>query len=249
MGNWYMGGFDGIPENPSDEFGNNDRSRFWVRVGEERKVIFLDDFNWKKEAEGLSRDVVPFGRWEHKINLNGNYRTAMFATCTQGIQPCKFCEAGFRKQYMGAMAVLDVTPFTSRETNEKMVRPRKKLIIAPKQTLKTLEAKKVKRGNLKGLLFSVGRHESKHARCGSDFEFEGQADFAKYDLKEMVLDPWGFDADKAFALYINLFAPIPYDKQVAALSGGATDGLVFRGSTTAVGAGDSGSSDGESIEY
>jgi len=235
-GKWYSTGWDTSREineqrGQATDFGNNDRSRLWMRPGESRTIIFLDDLEWKRDIDGDVIPVVPFCRYEHKVLFNDDWKNPVYVTCTKGISPCKFCDMNFRRQHVGALTVLDVTPFVDKTTGETKVRPFKKLLVAPPSTMVVIEAKKQKKGgNLKGLKYSVARHDRKQARSGQDFEFEAVAEMAAYNKEGLDIAPYGFTADQAFQFYLDLFKPIPYEKQEQMCSGrNVTDGSVFRG--------------------
>jgi hypothetical protein len=240
MSSWFSGGFaqakainDG-QGNGSFEFGNNEKSRFWLKDGQSRQIIFLDDFNWSVSMDGNSVPIIPFCRYEHKAELNGDWRNNVYLTCTRGASPCKCCDSGFKRIYVGAMSILDVTPFKDEKTGKMIVRPRKKLLVAVPSALMILQGKKEKKGNLLGWKYSVARHTKKDPKVGSDFEAEEQISDLKEFIKstgtqqEVNLDPYGFTAEKAFEYYRKLFAPMPADQQERLFNGAVEDGSVMR---------------------
>ena len=223
-GNWYSGGFNAVKEEQAAsskrfEFGNNEMSRFRVKVGTESKVIFLDDFSWQVSLDGNQISFIPFGRWEHKAELNEDWKNTIYATCTKGVSPCKFCEAGFKRYYVGSMTVLDCTEYVDK-SGKKVTMPRKRIMPAAPKAMSIIEAKKNKKGNLLGWQYSVTRHENKDPRVGSDFEAELHVEDVREFLKKhgeagvgINLDPYGFTAEKAFEYYRNFFTPMPFDQQ------------------------------------
>jgi hypothetical protein len=239
-GNWFSGGFTRAKElreaqaSGTFDFGNNEKHRFWMKDGASRQVIFLDDFNWQVSIDGNTIPIIPFCRYEHKLELNGDWRNGVYLTCTKGASPCRPCEHQFKRVYFGAMTILDVTPSKDEKTGQMVVRPWKKLMVAPISAMAVIEAKKQKRGNLLGGRYSVARHRKQDPRVGSDFEFEEtiadvRAHIKGLVTKEINLDPYGFSAEKAFEYYRKLFAPMPIEQQERMFnSGSVEDGSVMR---------------------
>lgn len=239
MSSWFSGGFARAKEINEQqaagvlEFGNNEKSRFWIKVGSPREIIFLDDFTWTVEMDGSSVPITPFCRWEHKIEIGGDWRNCVYVTCTRGTAPCKFCDIGYKRVYMGGMSILDVTPYKD-DAGKTVVRPRKRLIIATSKTLALIESKKAKKGNLVGWKYSAARHQEKDPRVGSDYEAETHVEDVRALAKslgapELNLDPYGFTADKAFEFYRKLFAPMPVELQEKMIkSGNIEDGSIMR---------------------
>jgi len=221
-GDWFMGGFEQgrvTNDGSGGEFGNNRQSRFWLKVGSEARIIFLDDFDWTVERGGHTMPLVPFCRYEYKLDLDGDWANCVYVTCTKtaGI-PCKPADLGFRRMFVGAMTILDVTPWKDRDTGEMRVTPRKKLLMAVPSALSIIETKKERKGNLKGWLYTVARHEKRSPRVGDDYEPMEKIDDLKAYLKQygaenMNLDPYGFTAEEAEKFYRDLFAPMPIDEQ------------------------------------
>jgi len=239
MSSWYSGGFAKgreISERQQQsrgkgtfEFTNVDRTRFFVRVAELRHIVFLDNFDWKINHEGNTIPVVPFGRYEHKLELDGDWKNPIYVTCARGSAPCKLCELGFKKNYIGAMTILDITPYKNKTTGEMMTRPFKKLLMATPQALCIIDSKKERKGNLLGMHYSVTRHKDTHPRTGSDYEYEGTFDFNSALVQGFDLAPYNLSAEKAVEFYKNLFKPMTYEEQERLLgNGNVTDGLVFR---------------------
>lgn len=273
-GEWFSTGFDKARELADSrgkyEFGNNRESRFFLKApepgkpGPTKEVIFLDDFTWQLSRNGNSLPVIPFCYNEHIIQPNGMWENRLFLTCTKGVSPCAPCDHTFRGNFMGAMTVLEVTPFKDPKTGETRVVPRKLLMIGVPKGLKILETKKEKKGNLRGWRYSVTRHAQMDPRIGSDFEAEEHIEDVREYVKKLGcpdnfnLDPYGFTAQQAFDFYLKLFAPMPHDQQEKLFSTAApTDGLAFKergpvqgGSSSAPAASASGKSgEDETIQY
>ena len=239
--NWFSTGFEKAREEKEriekgeTEFVNSAKCRFWVSVGQSRDIIFLDDFAWSFETDGRTNPVIPFCRHEYSVDLGGgpdSWKNPVYITGTP--THCKPAELNYRRHYVGAMTVLDITPFVDKETNQTVIRPRKRLLIATPTAMGLIERKKVSKSNLKGWKYSVGRLSNKDPRVGNDFEsVEHYPDVAKHlkDLgcAEVNLDPYGFTSDQALNFYRELFAPMAYDEQERLFSNPVRDGHEFRG--------------------
>lgn len=270
---WFEGGFKRAREvkesqdSGNYEFGNNEKSRFWVTVGKERKIIFLDNFEWKVDRGGFESPVVPLLRNEYKVNLNNfpdAWKNCVYITAhPDPNEPSLPRERGFSRVYMGALTVLDVTPFKDDSGETKMY-PRKKLFVAVPSALSVLESKLAKKGNLQGWQFSIARHEKRSPRVGNDFEPEKQfsVEELRKEFPNVNLDPLGFTAEEAMKFYMELFAPMPYEQQKKLFEGcnpidgwksfkGSGAQPVSSGASVAAGApsADGGDDDGDVISY
>lgn len=208
MGNWFDTGFTqakDIARKRSEGLYENGLQRFWVQVGGDRKIIFLDDFSLKQSIGGMEVDTVPFGFWEHQLKIDGNWKDPVFATCTG--EGCLPCEKKFKRQHVGAMTILDISPYTDKE-GKTVVKPWKKLMVAVTDALLIIEAKKNKKGNLKGCVYSVARHDKRHPRVGSDFEFEERIEDMKAKYPDLNLSPYGYSTEKTLDWYKELFKPL-----------------------------------------
>ena len=249
---WFSTGFSKAHEFTDSaryEFGNNRDSRFYLKAPEEGKslqtkvVIFLDDFSWQLSRDGNTLPVIPFCYNEHLVQPNGVWDNRLFLTCLKGVSTCLPCEHSFKRNFMGAMTILEVTPFKDQRTGENRTVPRKLLMIGVPKALRILETKKEKKGNLRGWKYSVVRHGKMDPRIGSDFEPEEHIEDVREYLKKMKcpdtfnLDPYGFTAQQAFDFYLNLFSPMPQAQQEKLFSSSSpTDGLAFKERSPAGGA-------------
>jgi hypothetical protein len=239
-GQWFSGGFVKAREiNESKgasgfDFGNNEKSRFFVTPKEPRQIIFLDDFDWQVTLEGNKLPIIPFCRHEHKIELGGDWQNCIYVTCTHGVSRCLPCENKFKRPYVGAMTILDVTPYKN-DKGEMAILPRKKLLVAVPSALVLIETKKQRKENLLGWKYNVARHgTSFEPRVGSDFEPEEKiVDVREYVKKlgvpSMDLSPYGMTAEQSFEYYRKIFEPVPFEQQERMFKSGAVaDGAVYR---------------------
>jgi len=224
-GEWFGGGFKRArevkeaQESGSFEFGNTEKSRFWVRVGDERQLVFLDDFEWKLVRGDAETMVVPCCHYEYKIDLANHpesWKNCIYITgsTTAGAR-CVPAERGFSRVYVGTMTVLDITPFKDKESGEERVVPRKRLLVGVPSALSILEAKMNKKGNLKLWQYSVTRHEKRSPRIGNDFEAVKQwtEEDLRKEFQNVNLDPLGFTAEQAYTFYEDLLKPLDVDQQ------------------------------------
>jgi hypothetical protein len=224
MPQWYNTGFDPAKENLASRktFSADTLYRFWVGVGKERRIVFLDDMSLKLKLEnGGETDIVPFNIREHSLKIDGDWKRPIFVTCTKSTGACECCRRGYKSQFVGALTILDITPDTDPNTGEKVVKPARRLMVATSDALVILDKKKVEPkysfqtkteipgGNLQGCVFSAARHDSRHPRVGSDFDFEGQIKDLKEKFPGIKLDPYGFNAAQTLEYYKKIFTPLP----------------------------------------
>jgi len=223
-----------------------DQRRFWLKVGTERDIIFLDNFKLMTERAGRECEAVPFIVAEHQLDIDQDWHKRKFVTCVGS--GCLCCEKKMKKVSVGVLSVLDVTPFTD-QGGQKITRPEKKIFAAVSNALVLLNAKRAKRdGNLVGCRYSVARHEQRTPRVGGDFEFVEKHDDLKAKYPGLNLDPYGFSAEQTVAYYMKLLAP-PSREELEQIfrEHNVTDGANFKG-TTPTGTG-APKDDSESIKY
>jgi hypothetical protein len=126
---WYTHGTtDEDIESARKESKNRSVGRFFLKAGESRRVIMLDDKD--------------FAFWEHHVKINDKWGN--FFTCIKGVDPknpvCPLCVSKASRSYTGFITVLDATGWTN-DKNEKVLYTRQ---LFP-MTLKTLERFKLKR--------------------------------------------------------------------------------------------------------
>lgn len=257
MGAWFNTGFTPAKDYLAARQTKADTLyRFWVRIGEERRIIFLDDFSSKiKLDDGRETEILPFNVHEHCLKIDGDWKRPLFVTCTQATGNCECCRRGLRTQFVGALTILDITPTVNKETGEKIVKPWKKLMVAVTDALVTLDSKKNKRGgNLQGCVFSVARHDRRHPRVGSDFEFEEKIDDLKAKYPDLDLAPYGYNVMQTLEWYKKIFTPMKKeDVEKTFATRHVEDGFAkFRPGAAPVeggGSSETGGDAGESIQY
>lgn len=231
-GSWYSTGFDRareIKDRREEAKDGDGRERFWVAAGKERRIVFLDDFTATINHAGRDIPIVPFGIHEHKMKLDGDFKHPIFSTCSRGMSECILCEKNFRRQFVGAMTILDITPYTNSDGDESIT-PRKKLMVAVADAILLVQNKKEKRGNLIGACYDVARLDKRHPRVGSSYEFIEQIDDLAARFQDVDFRPFGLTPEDAFEYYKEIFAPMETDAINSLFSSHSVeDGFLFRG--------------------
>jgi hypothetical protein len=167
-------------------------------------IVFLDDFLWRFDHEGIQIPVVPFTFYEHCLQVDGDYMNQHFFTCLG--RNCPLCQAKIAKKQVFAFTVLNLW---KKEGDDKE-HATKQLFICTSQTAMLLEGKMQKKGNLRGLKYSVSRTGDKAAKVGNDFEYEENVgEQLKALYPEVDTSPYNSTAEEAMEYYKNLFMPKP----------------------------------------
>lgn len=156
---WYKTGEEGKRQAEEEarraaENANKPR-RFWMRPGAETEVIFLD-------SEG-------FYFYEHDHKVAGKFGN--FETCIVDMgQACAFCDGGYRRSYVCAFTVIDLTQFTTK--TGQLVTASKKLYVVKGTAIKKLIRKRdAQNGDLRFAKLHIFRDGPKDNSSGSDFDF------------------------------------------------------------------------------
>jgi hypothetical protein len=175
---WYEQNFEAVDKIPDLKKQN----RFWLKAGEERKVIFLD------------KD--PFTFWEHQVKLNNDYRN--YFTCLQNMnQPCPLCKAGIKRYFVGLFSVIELSEWTDKDG--KLHKNPVKIMAIKQKALKVLKRHSDKNRVLNGL-FTVIRTDDKSGSSGDMFEFE------------KTVNPLEFNPQAQLIAFEKECAPVEADK-------------------------------------
>jgi hypothetical protein len=176
--------------------------RFRMNEGDERRITFLDG---SLDGDGML-DISMYR--EHMIRLNGSWQNFVCTAEADQTQPCPICDSGDRPSLVGAMTVIDHTPYTVKSgvNAGKTISNTRKLFLVKPQTLKQLTTLAKKRGGLAGCTFDVSRVGDTSASVGNQFDFvekitSRQAIAEKYGLKPEDVIPAAYDAE------IKYFSP------------------------------------------
>lgn len=132
--------------------------RFFITVGDERKIVFLD----------TNPPVIK----EHNLKLNGKYGNH-FTCLAQVGQECPLCKAGDRPSDVGFFTILDLTPYTvkngpdagkTRTASVKVFAAKFKVLAQ----LKKFALKYANGGGLVGKVFEVSRSAEKNSPATGD---------------------------------------------------------------------------------
>jgi hypothetical protein len=161
---WYNTGYDGVDREKERIARNQGPNRFWMKEGTKKEIVFIDD--------------EPFSIYEHNPKINGTWRNQF--TCLRDVTDMAVCceKLGERdRSFVGFYTVVDISPIAD-EKNKKY-QYEVKLFPAKLKTLSLLRRKKQDRGSLIGCMFNVFRDGREDPNCGSEFEFQREADLTK----------------------------------------------------------------------
>ena len=214
MSNWLKSGKSAHEELKRDEKAAEQRGkdavfRYWMEDEEQCEITFLDgDLN----DEGLL-DVPMY--YEHQLKLNGKWGNYFVCIASED-QICPICLDGDNRYLAAVMTVID---HRDHEYKGKHYKDQKRLFVAKRHTIKTLQIIATKRGGLAGCRFDVARTGDKAANVGSLFDFTEKTD-VKELMKKYKVEPFDYakilpyhDADSLRELGIG-----------SAVSGASTEG-------------------------
>jgi hypothetical protein len=157
--------------------------RFYLKDEEQAEITFLDG---DLGEDGLL-DIPMY--YEHQLNLNGKWGN--FFVCLadedEGTE-CPICVSGDNRYLAAVMTVVD---HRKVEYKGKVYQDQKKLFVAKRHTIKTLQIIAAKRGGLAGCRFDVARTGDKAANVGSLFDFTDKQDVADI-MKKYKVEPYDY---------------------------------------------------------
>jgi hypothetical protein len=183
--NWFKIGQEGLQEKLSMDSANQIRAsknapRFWLRVGEEAVIVFVDDTGFYAKT--------------HQLNIAGSWNN--FVTCTADFQPCPVCNSGDRPSLIGYYTVIDTREIQFKDGTR--AKNRRVLFPAKNVAINMIADLKKKYNSLIGLAVKVKRYGQKSPNCGDYFEVISD--------KRIALKSLGADADVVYN-YEKILAP------------------------------------------
>lgn len=131
--------------------------RFYVPVGETRRIIIVDD-------------KPDFFMYEHSLKDKDGKWGRLFSGCVKTFDNCPVCKVAERESYYAmVLTCIDLTPFQLRDGTD-VEFSRKLLIVKPAQQKKFLRFYN-KEGTLYGAMFEMTRDGEKDSAIGNDIEF------------------------------------------------------------------------------
>lgn len=183
---------------------------FYMNVGEERKIVVLDD-----EPE--------FCLYEHNMYNPAKRGYTPPAICIKETDNCPLCDVMEKDSvYILFLSIMDLTPYKDKK-GKRVKFSRKFMKVKLSQ-----QAKFVRRwereGTLRGAVFTMVRDGEKDARIGNDIEFEGFMD--EEELRKHVRKYKDKDGkkhvEKCFEVIdYEKFFPNPTKEELRKLAGGA----------------------------
>lgn len=135
--------------------------RFWLPKDKDGCITFLDG----DLKDGMLD--IPF-YYEHQVNMNGSWNNHFI--CTQDEEPCPVCEGGHSPSYVGVFTIIDHSEYVSKKDG-KTYKDQVRLLVAKRDSIKTLQKLAEKRGGLRGCKFDVSRTGDKSPSIGNVFDF------------------------------------------------------------------------------
>lgn len=142
--------------------------RFYVKEGESKEIIILDE-------------KPDFFMWEHNYKEGGHYGN--HAGCCKEWETCPACEEyPDSNSYFGMyLSCIDLTQYTDKQGNE-VEFTRKLLVVKPSQHKKFSRLYE-RHGTLRGMVLEMSRDGKKDAGIGNDIQFQefiDEDDLAEY---------------------------------------------------------------------
>lgn len=143
------------------EEAKNQLWRFYMGVGDEKVITFLDG---DLDANGVLSCPM---WWEHQTFRNGNWRN--WDVCTKETELCPICD--LQGNFSSLVAGFTVIDHSSYKGKTGVVKDTLKLFVCKRTTLKILQKKAVQNKGLAGATFEVSRISDKSSNCGEVFDF------------------------------------------------------------------------------
>jgi len=180
--------------------------RIYVKEGDVRRIIFMDENPWGIE--------------EHDVSINGswyNYFTCLGEEEESSKCPiCVYSEQGLIKSKIYRVAfltVLDATGYVSKQSGE-LVRYRPYLFPMKSAAYELIMSKKRDVGSLVGAVFDCKRVGAMSPAVGNVFDYVGHIE----DLKDEELYHYDYENKKRVAPvpfdYSTVLAPISHDEML-----------------------------------
>lgn len=188
--------------------------RFYVPIGETRRIIVTDD-------------KPDFFLYEHALKDQDGKWGRLFTGCIKEHDNCPVCQAtGKESYYAMVLSVIDLTPFNMRDGTE-VEFSRKLLIVKPAQQKKFLRFYN-KEGTLRGAMFDMTRDGDKDSSIGNDIDF---VEFVDEDELDTYTRSWKDREGKKHTevcaepyVYEDLFEEPTAENLRAIVGGDATPG-------------------------
>ncbi len=161
---WYSTGYEGIEKERDRLSRLSGPNRFWMKAGTSREIVLIDD--------------EPFCIYEHNPKANGTFQNWFTCLRDSADDPVCCSKLGAKSRYyVGYYTIVDLTE--SKDAKGNSYQYELKLLPAKLGTLTIIKRKKADRGSLIGSLFKVHRDKEDDPNCGSEFEFQREADLEK----------------------------------------------------------------------
>jgi hypothetical protein len=191
----------------------NKAFRFFLKQGEERKILFVDGKLDQPPPNGTGM-LSPGRVYEHYIFYAGKH---MNLVCPHDNDPgaglnCPLCDSGDNNALINLLTAIDLTPYTTKE--KKTIPFTRKLFAFKHNVFEMLNAYAQQYGGLAGRVFKVKRVGEKSERVGDVFMPLGNVtDVAK--AKQQFTRTFKFKKDgKEETKTVCLYEPLDYDAEL-----------------------------------
>ncbi len=176
---WYNTGYDAAEieaRNPTKK----KMYRFWMPVGAEQEITFVDDDSKPLELEFDGKKVkvsLPVLFKEYQLYLNGNWRN--WFTQPEDPDDDLLRQNGERASQVAAFTIIDHSEWADRNGVKHKDELKLMVVKTSSSTFKILQKQSAKRKGLRGCRFTVSRLGDKSCNVGDTFEFEEKGDLPK----------------------------------------------------------------------
>ncbi len=144
--------------------------RFWIEVGGEARISFIDGI---LDTDGAL--AIPMW-YEHKLMIGGRMTTITCYETKPDMGPCPVCQAGHNTGLVGALSIVNHTPYQVKKGKNagKVLTNRRQMLVGPRAAISTLQIVAASRGGLATHCFDVYRKDRTDPRVGSVYNYLGQ---------------------------------------------------------------------------
>ncbi|MCK5307069.1 MAG: hypothetical protein KAJ73_00525 [Zetaproteobacteria bacterium] len=183
---------------------------FYMAVGEERRIVILDD-----EPE--------FCLYEHNMYNPAKTGYSPPAICIKEADNCPLCEVMEKDSvYILFLSIIDLTPY--KDNKGKTVKFSRKFMKVKLSQQKKFVRRWEREGTLRGAVFTMVRDGDKDARIGNDIEFEGfmeEEELRKYVRKYKDKDGKKHTEKCSEVCDYEKYFPLPTKEELRKLAGSA----------------------------
>ena len=169
--------------------------RFWVRVGETRRAVVIDD--------------TPFFFWEHQMKIGNTWDN--YFTCSKGVYPdepvCPLCARGIKRRYIGMVTIFDLNEYIGND-GEPRLSGRKILVLGKRSVERWKKLQSQAGGSLVGRVLEFYRSNDKADRVGDQIDLSNDRIDIMADKRLWYKDASGVLKPPTVFEYADLYEPL-----------------------------------------